>query len=103
ILPALFVFLLSGARWQMDAHMYFFTALAALTVLCDWRPLALAGALIAVHHFMLDLILPAWVFEDGQGGIALVLFDARLGTLGVKLAVDIGIFLLSLGSMLVRR
>jgi hypothetical protein len=36
-------------------------------------------------------------------GIALVLFDARLGTLGVKLAVDIGIFLLSLGSMLVRR
>jgi hypothetical protein len=36
-------------------------------------------------------------------GLALVLSDAAIGTLGVKLAVDIGIFLISLGSMLVRR
>ena len=28
--PALGVFLLSGHRWQMDAHMFFFVALAGL-------------------------------------------------------------------------
>lgn len=36
-------------------------------------------------------------------GLYLVLLDPALGTLGVKLSVDIGIFVVSLGSMLVRR
>jgi hypothetical protein len=36
-------------------------------------------------------------------GLTLVLIDPKLGTLGVKLSVDIGIFAISLGSMLVRR
>jgi hypothetical protein len=36
-------------------------------------------------------------------GLYLVTIDPRLGTLGVKLSVDIGIFAISLGSMLVRR
>ncbi|WP_128926700.1 hypothetical protein [Bradyrhizobium guangxiense] len=36
-------------------------------------------------------------------GLYLVLFDPQLGTLGVKLSVDIGIFVISLGSMLIRR
>ena len=36
-------------------------------------------------------------------GLTLALFDPKLGTLGVKLSVDIGIFVISLGSMLVRR
>ncbi|MCK1387225.1 hypothetical protein [Bradyrhizobium sp. 21] len=36
-------------------------------------------------------------------GLYLALVDAALGTLGVKLSVDIGIFVISLGSILVRR
>lgn len=32
--PALIVYALSGHGWQMDGHMYFFVALAGLTVLC---------------------------------------------------------------------
>ncbi|SEN10349.1 hypothetical protein [Bradyrhizobium sp. OK095] len=36
-------------------------------------------------------------------GLTLVLIDPKLGTLAVKLSVDIGIFVISLGSMLVRR
>ena len=36
-------------------------------------------------------------------GLYLALLDPQLGTLGVKLSVDIGIFVISLGSMLVRR
>lgn len=36
-------------------------------------------------------------------GLYLSLLDPALGTLGVKLSVDIGIFVISLGSMLLRR
>ena len=36
-------------------------------------------------------------------GLTLVLFDPKLGSLGVKLSIDIGIFIISLGSMLARR
>ncbi|MCP3409739.1 hypothetical protein [Bradyrhizobium sp. CCGB01] len=36
-------------------------------------------------------------------GLYLTLVDPTLGTLGVKLSVDIGIFVISLGSLLVRR
>jgi methyl-accepting chemotaxis protein len=73
VLPATFVYLLSGNIWQMDAHMYFFVALSMLAVLCDWRPLALASALVALHHLVLSYMLPAWVFENG-GTIGRVLF-----------------------------
>ncbi len=36
-------------------------------------------------------------------GLYLALIDPQFGTLGVKLSVDIGIFVISLGSLLVRR
>jgi hypothetical protein len=36
-------------------------------------------------------------------GLYLAMIDQKLGTLGVKLSVDLGIFVISLGSMLVRR
>lgn len=36
-------------------------------------------------------------------GLYLALFDPALGMLGVKLSVDIGVFVISLGSLLVRR
>ena len=36
-------------------------------------------------------------------GLYLALRDPELGTLGVKLSVDVGIFVISLGSMLLRR
>ncbi|MGL9616527.1 hypothetical protein QRQ56_00875 [Bradyrhizobium sp. U531] len=36
-------------------------------------------------------------------GLYLALLDPQLGTLGVKLSVDIGIFVISLGSILLRR
>ncbi len=73
--PALLVYLLSGHPWQMDGHMYFFVALAALTVMCDWRPIALASALIAAHHLALDLIQPGWVFT-GTGNFGRVMVHA---------------------------
>ncbi|MBK3665885.1 hypothetical protein JJE66_32265 [Bradyrhizobium diazoefficiens] len=36
-------------------------------------------------------------------GLTLALLDPKIGALGVKLAVDIGIFIISLGSILARR
>jgi len=75
VYPALSVYLLAGHQWQMDGHMYFFVALAALTVLCDWRPLVLASALIAVHHLLLEYVAPEWVFT-GAGNFGRVVFHA---------------------------
>jgi methyl-accepting chemotaxis protein len=65
VLPALLVYSQQGRSWQMDGHMYFFLALAALTVLCDWRPIAFAAGLVALHHLVLNAVLPGWVFEGG--------------------------------------
>lgn len=74
-MPALLVYLLRGHEWQMDGHMYFFVALASLTVLCDWRPILLASVLIAAHHLALEFWAPTWVF-NGDGNISRVLFHA---------------------------
>ncbi|ABQ70167.1 methyl-accepting chemotaxis protein [Rhizorhabdus wittichii] len=63
--PAILVYALQGHQWQMDMHMYFFVALAALTIMCDWRPIVLASGLIAVHHLLLDYMAPHWVFAGG--------------------------------------
>jgi len=75
VYPALAVYLLAGHPWQMDGHMYFFVGLAALIVLCDWRPIALASILIAVHHLLLDGLAPRWVFS-GSGDHGRVLIHA---------------------------
>lgn len=56
---------LSGNAWQIDGHMYFFAALAVLTAYCDWVVLLVAAGTIAVHHLVLNFILPAAVFPDG--------------------------------------
>ena len=75
IMPALLVYTLRDHAWQMDAHMYFFVALAALTVLCDWKPIAVASGLIAAHHLLFEFAAPDWVFSDA-GNIGRVIFHA---------------------------
>ncbi len=84
--PALLVYLLDGHPWQMEGHMYFFAGLAALTLLCDWRPIAVATVIIAAHHLLLSYIAPEWVFI-GSGDLARVMVHAVavglvLGVLG---------------------
>ena len=77
VTPALLVFYLRGHIWQMDAHMAFFVALASLTLMCDWRPIALASALIAVHHLVLEWMAPDLVFA-GSANLGRVVFHAAL-------------------------
>src|SRR5215210_224756 len=84
--PALLVYMLQGHPWQMEGHMYFFVGLAALTLLCDWRPMAVAVGLIAAHHLLLSYVAPEWVFI-GSGDFARVIVHAIavvwvLGVLG---------------------
>ncbi|MDO7836053.1 methyl-accepting chemotaxis protein [Sphingobium sp. HBC34] len=63
--PAIGLYLLSGHHWQMDGHMFFFVAMAGLTLLYDWRPILLGAVLIALHHLVLSQVAPDWVFPDG--------------------------------------
>jgi methyl-accepting chemotaxis protein len=65
-LPALLLVELSGHPWQPDAHMHFFAVLAVCGALLDpWVILAGAGT-VAVHHLVLNFIVPALVFPGGQ-------------------------------------
>jgi hypothetical protein len=58
--------------WQIDYHMYFFAIFAMLVAYVDWRPIALAATLTALHHLVLDLIVPAGVFpEEGLDRVLL--------------------------------
>lgn len=64
-LPALMLFVFQGAAWQTDLHMAFFAALAMVVILCDWRAIALGTAVVAVHHLVIGLAMPNWVFLNG--------------------------------------
>lgn len=64
ILPALPLYMMQGSPWQIDMHMYFFVALATLTILVDPRPLIAAASMVAVHHLVLNYTVPQWVFGE---------------------------------------
>ncbi len=61
----LVVYQFSGHPWQVDIHMQFFAGLAVLGIYCNWRAVALYTGLVAVHHLMLTLLLPAAVLPGG--------------------------------------
>ncbi|MFN3521638.1 MAG: methyl-accepting chemotaxis protein [Phenylobacterium sp.] len=65
----------SGHAWQIDMHMAYFAALAALLVYCDWRAILAGAAVVALHHLTLSFILPAAVFPGG-GSLARVIVHA---------------------------
>src|SRR5215208_363905 len=89
--PALLVYMLQGHPWQMEGHMYFFVGLAALTLLCDWRPIAVAVVVIAAHHLLLGYIAPEWVFI-GSGDLPRVMVHA----------IAVSLVLVVLGPVMVR-
>jgi methyl-accepting chemotaxis protein len=62
---SVFTYQLAGHAWQMDSHMYFFSALACLVAYCDYRPIIAATVAVALHHLVLNFVLPAAVFPGG--------------------------------------
>ncbi|NVN86020.1 MAG: chemotaxis protein [Rhodopseudomonas sp.] len=62
---AVFTYQLAGHPWQIDIHMYFFAALACLVAYCDFRPIAIGAVAVALHHLVLNFIIPAAIFPGG--------------------------------------
>jgi len=60
-----FTYELSGHPWQIDEHMYFFVVLASLTAYCDYRPILIASIAVALHHLILNFVLPAAIYPGG--------------------------------------
>jgi len=77
LLAALLLALASTTSWILDMHMTFFTLLAVLTALADWRAIVVSTVVIAVHHLALNFLAPALVFPDGAD-LLRVLFHATV-------------------------
>jgi len=77
IVVALLVYQLGGHAWQVDAHMYFFAVFATIGVFCNWRPLVAYAGVVAVHHLLLNLLIPAAVFP-GEGDLGRVFLHAAV-------------------------
>ncbi len=75
IAVSLLVAALSGHAWQIDMHMAYFAALAMLIVFCDWRVIAAGTAVVAAHHLLLSLVVPAAVFP-GSADLGRVVLHA---------------------------
>src|SRR5215217_2803060 len=61
-LVALLVLEFARQPLQIDMHMAFFTGLAVVAVWCCWMSVVVAGAVVAVHHLMLNFLYPYAVF-----------------------------------------
>jgi len=72
-LVALMVYAYSGHRYQVDIHMYFFAMLAVCAGWCDWRAIVAFAGVTAVHHLLLNFVLPAAVFPGGTDFLRVVL------------------------------
>jgi methyl-accepting chemotaxis protein len=97
--PALLIFMMQGHPWQMEAHMFFFVGLAALTLVCDWRPIAVAVGVTAVHHLLLSYVAPEWVFI-GSGELLRVMLHA----LAVSLVLGVlGPMMIHMGRLFVKQ
>ena len=73
--PAILLFQWSGSAWQLDMHMIFFAVIATLVALADWRPIIASAAVTAVHHLVLNFVMPSYVFNGGSD-LGRVLFHA---------------------------
>jgi methyl-accepting chemotaxis protein len=70
---SLLVAVLSFHRLQVDVHMYYFVALGALVAYCDWRAIAGGAGFVAVHHLVLNFLLPDAIYPGGSDFIRFLL------------------------------
>src|SRR5690349_22521936 len=75
---SVFAYQLAGHPWQIDMHMYFFAALACLVAYCDYRPIAVGTIAVALHHLILNFVVPATIFPGGTDLGRVVLHAAIL-------------------------
>src|SRR4030095_652679 len=87
---------LAGARsalvGQMTTHMYFFASLAMVVAFCDWRPIIAGTVTIALHHLILNFVLPSLVFTGG-GTIGRVILHAVIVLIEAAVLIWVARFL----------
>ena len=90
---SVFAYQLAGHAWQIDMHMYFFAALACLVAYCDYRPILAATVAVALHHMVLNFLLPAAIYPGGADfgrvvlhAVILLMEAGVLGCLSLKLS-----------------
>lgn len=72
VMPALTVMMLTGSSWQGDTHMLFFAEVAVTAALLDRQAVIVGGLVIAIHHLVLNFMLPALVFPGGADLIRVI-------------------------------
>jgi methyl-accepting chemotaxis protein len=75
---ALLVGMTSGTQFILDMHMYFFAVLAISAAWCCWRALIVAAAFVALHHLVLNFLLPSLVFPEQTSDFPRVLIHATI-------------------------
>lgn len=66
LIVSFMVYQLSFHPWQPDAHMYFFAAYAGISAFCNARAIVVYGAVVMLHHLILNFLLPHAVFLGGE-------------------------------------
>lgn len=64
-LISILVAVFTGQKAQVDVHMYYFAALALLVASCDWKVIAAATVTVALHHIVLNFLLPSMIYSGG--------------------------------------
>jgi methyl-accepting chemotaxis protein len=60
----------------IEWHFHVFVALALLVLYYDWLPIVVAAGTVAIHHILLDEIMPHAVFASGVQSRGIVLIHA---------------------------
>jgi methyl-accepting chemotaxis protein len=86
---SLLVYALSGHPWQVEMHFYYFAVLAMLSGFVGWRALTLAAVLIALHHLILNWVMPEAVYPGG-GNLMRVAVHALVVVVETAMLIGIG-------------
>lgn len=89
---SLFVYLLEGHPWQVEAHFYYFALLAMLSGLCEWRVILAAAGMIAVHHLGLNYLLPSALYPGGSD-FGRVVFHAVIVVIETGMLIGIAVMM----------
>lgn len=90
--PIVITAALAGHKWQIDAHMLFFVALAVVATSGKRSMLIFATGLVALHHLSLSFLAPALVYP----GADLVANLARTTVHATIVILEFGVLMVSI-------
>jgi len=73
---AILVYATAGHAFQIDMHMYFFAALAITAGWVDEKAMIANAGVVALHHLLLNFVLPWAVFPETVSDLPRVLIHA---------------------------